>query len=416
MAQQQLDAVIPQLEALFPDKKRFAQAIELLRTPQQFLQTELKITSDSGDLLTFPAYRSQHNRARGPHKGGIRFHPGVTPEEVKALSMWMTWKCAIVDLPYGGGKGGVTVDPNQLSPTELQRLSQAYAEFLAESIGPWRDVPAPDVNTDGQIMAWMLDAYESKIGYQAPATFTGKPMALGGSAGRTEATGQGGAYILEQYAQHHQWIPAKTTVAVQGFGNVGTWFAQRAHEMGFKIVAVSDSSGGIYHQSGLNPAKLIKLKNEHRSLETVCQKMGYEFLPGNSILEQKVDVLVPAALENALTIENVKNVKTKVVLEMANGPTTPEAEAYLVQHGVDVIPDVLSNAGGVTVSYFEWVQNLNGDRWGFELVNQKLRERMVTAYDGIQEWQEKLKLSHREAAYVLAVKRVIEAMMLRGWV
>ncbi len=414
VAQQQLDAIVPILEKEFPDKKRLQSAISSLRTPHAVHSTKLEIEMDSGEMRSFPAYRSQHNNARGPYKGGIRFHVGVNEDEVKALSTWMTWKCAIANIPYGGGKGGITVDPRSLSQDELKRLSMAYAKWLAPYIGPWKDVPAPDVNTDGQIMAWMLEAYEEIRGEQAPGTFTGKPIELGGSLGRTEATGQGGVYVLEAHAKRTKMEPAKTTVAVQGIGNVGSWFARLAHQLGFKVVALSDSSGGLYDADGLNPMDIENLKREHKTLANAAQATGKKFITNEELLELQVDVLVPAALENALNENNAEKIQAGLVIEMANGPTTVEAEAVLLKKGIAVIPDVLANSGGVTVSYFEWVQNLHGYTWTKERVNEELQHHIVDAYEGIAEMVEKRSLSYRQAGYVLAVKRVVEAMMMRG--
>lgn len=416
VAHQQLDAILPELEKLYDDQERLYQAIELLKKPQYFHQTTLTITGDDGKKQSFTAFRSQHNDARGPFKGGIRFHQQVSEDEVKALSTWMTWKTAVVNIPLGGGKGGIIVDPKTLSPRELQALSQAYAEWLAEYIGPQQDIPAPDVNTNGQIMSWMLDAYEKKVGYHSPGVFTGKPLELGGSLGRIEATGQGGAYILQHHAKRLGWKPTKITVAVQGFGNVGLWFARIAHEMGFCIVALSDSSGGLYNPKGLDPQQVEIWKKEYHSLKAVAEAKKLTFISNDELIALPVDVLAPAALENALNKTNMKTVQATTILELANGPTTPEAEAYFLKNDVDVIPDVLVNAGGVTVSYFEWVQNLSGDQWPQSRVEESMKEKLLQAYDDITEWQERVGLSYREAAYILAVKRVIDAMLLRGWV
>lgn len=416
-AHAQLDAIKPYLSQHFPDTPRLEAALKQLHSPQAFHATTLTIKLDSGKSAKFPAYRSQHNSARGPHKGGIRFHPQVTEEEVKALSMWMTWKCAVVGIPYGGGKGGITVDPRKLSSTELQRLSQAFAQWLAPHIGPWKDIPAPDVNTGEQEMGWMLDAYETHVGQHAAATFTGKPLALGGSLGRTEATGQGGAYVLAHWAKHQGWKPEETRVVVQGFGNVGSWFARRAHELGFKIIAISDSSGGLVDPDGLDPQQVERWKKEHGTLKKAAAAESKTFVSPEEILTLETDVLAPAALENALTEQNADQVKAKVVLELANGPTTPEAESLLTKKEIAVLPDVLCNAGGVTVSYYEWVQNLHGDSWTHERVNDRLHETMVKASDELFALHQKLgTVTYRQAAYILAVQRVIDAMMLRGWV
>ncbi len=416
VAHQQLDAILPELKKLYEDHARLKKAISYLKSPRAFHQTTLTITGDDGKKKKFTAFRSQHNDARGPYKGGIRFHQQVSEEEVKALSTWMTWKTAVVDIPLGGAKGGIIVNPKELSQTELQALSRAYAEWLADSIGPQQDIPAPDVNTNGQIMSWMLDAYEQKVGYHAPGVFTGKPIPLGGSLGRNEATGQGGAFVLQHHAKRLGWKLGETTVAVQGFGNVGMWFARYVHEMGFKLVAVSDSSGGIYDQDGLDPIQLDSWKQELRSFKAVAQKHNLTFIESSEFLSLKVDVLAPAALENAINETNFNTIQAKTIIELANGPTTPEAETALLKKGGVIIPDVLANAGGVTVSYFEWVQNLSGDQWAQSRVEDAMKEKMLHAYDDITEWQERLGLSYREATYILAVKRVIDAMYLRGWV
>ncbi len=414
VAQQQLSAIVPLLASEFADQERFRQAVALLQKPEHLWSEQLTIKLDNGETATFPAYRSQHNAARGPYKGGLRFHPQVSVEEVQALSMWMTWKCAIADIPFGGSKGGIAVDPHTLSRTELQRLAQAYAQWLAPHIGPWQDVPAPDVNTNGQIMAWMLDAYEKTIGQLAPATFTGKPIELGGSLGRTEATGQGGVHILEAYARSKKLEPSSTSVAIQGMGNVGSWFAEFAYQRGFKIVALSDSRGAVYLATGLNPTMAIEAKQRLGSLEKAAQELGWEYITNQKLLALPVDILVPAALENTIHADNVEQIQAKTILEMANGPTTPEADEALQKRHIDVLPDVLCNAGGVTVSYFEWVQNLHGYRWTLERVQTELQEHQLTAWQAIAQLAEQRSLSYRQAAYVLGVKRVIEAMLLRG--
>lgn len=409
----QLDQVVPLLEKEYTNKKRLIKAINLLKKPQNFYKKNILIKLDNGKNKVFKAFRSQYNDARGPFKGGIRFHPNVSEDEVKALSFWMSVKCAVVDIPYGGSKGGVVVDPSVLSERELRQLSIKYAEFIAPFIGPWIDVPAPDVNTDGQIMAWMLESYEKKIGIHAPATFTGKPIALGGSQGREEATGRGGVYALQAYLRTKE-PKKKRTIAVQGFGNVGYWFAKFAKDAGFKVVAISDSSGAIYDRKGLNIDRLTALKEKYGSFSGASREENLEFVKSEDVFALDVDVFVPAALENAITKENAGKIKAKVVLEMANGPVTPEAEAILIEKGIDDIPDVLANAGGVTVSYFEWVQNLSGYCWTKEEVNKKLKPIMVSAFGDIQKTQKEKKVSYRKAAYFLAVKRIIDAMMLRG--
>ncbi|MBT6898712.1 MAG: Glu/Leu/Phe/Val dehydrogenase, partial [Candidatus Pacebacteria bacterium] len=360
----QLEQVADLLRDQYQDSVEFNQVIEKLKSPNQIIEGEIEVKMDDGSTKKFKAFRSQHNNARGPYKGGIRFHHNVNKEEVMALSTWMTWKCAVTGIPYGGGKGGVIVDPKKLSPKELQSLSRAYAEFIADYIGPWVDVPAPDVNTTPQIMAWMIDAYEGYLKannrplQENPlATFTGKPLGLGGSAGRTEATGLGGFFVFEKLVKKLGFDNKKdVTVAIQGFGNVGYWFAYHAHQAGYKVVAVSDSKGGIYVEDGLDPVVTFKYKQDQG-------KLPGKAITNEELLELDVDILVPAALENVITKDNAANIKAKAILELANGPTSPEADQILADNGVIMVPDVLANAGGVTVSYFEWAQNLQGYYW-----------------------------------------------------
>lgn len=408
------------------DQARFDKAIEKLKEPDRVLEDELQIEMDDGKIRSFTAYRSQHSNARGPYKGGIRFHPKVTKEEVKALSTWMTWKCAVTSIPYGGGKGGIAVDPNTLSASELQRLSRAYARFLTPYIGPWTDIPAPDVNTTPQIMAWMVDEYQQELGKRAAlvsttpvaenplATFTGKPLALGGSEGREEATGLGGVFILEKLREKIFDNADKDTlrIAIQGFGNVGYWFALHAHRLGYKVVAVSDSKGGIYVENGLHPEKILAYKKQHGSLPTD----GVQQMTNAELLELKVDILVPAALESVIHKDNADRIMARAVIEMANGPTTPEADQILHSRGIFVVPDILANAGGVSTSYFEWVQNLQGYNWPHEEVIRRLKPLMETAF--AQTWQvyEKTRQNGRIAAYMNAVQRVVDAMIMRGQV
>jgi glutamate dehydrogenase/leucine dehydrogenase len=417
----QLEHVATILKSLYPEKDqtRFDAAIEKLKSPENLIQGDLEVKMDDGSVKKFQAYRSQHNNARGPYKGGIRFHPNVSVDEVKALSTWMTWKCAVTGIPYGGGKGGIIVDPKTLSENELQQLSRAYARLIAEHIGPWADVPAPDVNTNGQIMAWMVDEYEkvmlSKGGaMENPlATFTGKPLILGGSEGREEATGLGGVFVLEKLTQKmfsHK-VRNEITIAIQGFGNVGYWFAFHAHQKGYRVVAVSDSKGAMYVPEGLDPEQVLKHKQEKGSLGS---GKGVQKLTNNELLELDVDILVPSALENVISAENASNIKAKAIIEMANGPTTPEADTILAGKGVTLVPDVLANAGGVSTSYFEWVQNLQGYSWTHQEVIAKLQPLMEKAFDQMWEMKEKSKVDGRTATYMNAVKRVIDAMLLRG--
>lgn len=398
----------------YPDAKRFKKALAKVLEPQKVIKGKISIVGKGGKKKTFNAFRIQHNDARGPFKGGIRFHPNVCLDEVQALATLMSLKCAVAGIPYGGAKGGITVDPGKLTKDELKSLSEAYARLVAPHIGPTKDVPAPDVNTDGQIMSWMLETYEKKVGYQAPATFTGKPIELGGSLGRTEATGQGGVYVLESYAKTRKMVPGKTSVAVQGFGNVGYYFVKIASELGFKIVAVSDSSSGVYSEKGLDIKALAKFKDEGGAFKDFPLKTGVKLITNAELLELSVDVLVPAALENAITKDNMEKVSARAIIEMANGPTTTEADHYLYERGIDVVPDILANSGGVTVSYFEWVQNLNGYYWTKERVNEELKKLITKAFTDIDKVKKDKRISYRRAANYLSLKRIIDAMMLRG--
>lgn len=414
----QVDAVVPFLERAYEDKALFERLIFSLKNPNNVIVTSIDVTMDDGSIVSYPAFRSQHNNARGPYKGGIRFHPSVTEDEVKALSMWMTWKCAVVNIPYGGGKGGVAVDPKTLTQGELKQLSRAYATLLAPQIGPYTDIPAPDVNTHGGIMAWMLDAYEEAVGFHAPATFTGKPLELGGSLGRIQATGYGGVAVLDAFTQTQGVRPEDVSIAIQGFGNVGYWFAERAQEMGYDVVAVSDSSGAIVMHGGFQIRSLLDLKKETGSFKDIVDVYGvehnFEFITNQELLLMDVDVLVPAAMENAVTSANAAGVLASVVIEMANGPVTPDAEETLLRNNVMVIPDILANAGGVTTSYFEWAQNLQGLSWDETTVFTRLEEKMSEAFVAVYEIVEREDISFRQAAYILAMKRVLDAMVIRG--
>lgn len=405
------------LEEEYPDNKQFRKAIDKILGPQKIIKGKISIVGKGGKKRTFQAFRIQHNDARGPFKGGIRFHPNVCQDEVQALATLMSLKCAVAGIPYGGAKGGVTVDPSKLSSEEIKNLSVAYTKFIAPYIGPWRDVPAPDVNTDGKIMSFMLEVYEKKMGFQAPATFTGKPIELGGSLGRTEATGQGGAYVLEAYLKKNPKFKnknSKASLAVQGFGNVGFYFAKFAFDLGFNVVAVSDSSGGIYSSKGLNINLLGEFKGKGGVFSDYPLKKGMKLITNDELLELPVDVLIPAALENAITEKNMEKISAQVVFEMANGPTTTAADKYLFEKGVDVIPDILCNSGGVTVSYFEWAQNLNGYYWTKEKVNQELKNTITKAFLDIDKIKQQKDVSYRKAANYISLKKIIDAMILRG--
>src|SRR3989344_3443063 len=403
-AQRQIDDVAKYLDI---ERKTLA----ALKAPKKFLKATLKVKMDSGKIKAFKAFRSQHNDAVGPYKGGIRYHQQVTEDEVKALSTWMTIKCSVVGIPYGGAKGGIVVDPKKLSKGELERLSRAYMRAFYQAFGAWKDVPAPDVNTDGQIMAWMLDEYEKLTGRHEAGMITGKPLEIGGSLGRTEATGLGAFYVLEQLVRVKKINKRKTIIAIQGFGNAAYYFALFAHKTGYKIVAVSDSQGGIFKASGLDPVKVMTHKDKKGS---VVGYPGSKKITNEALLELKVDILAPAALENQITDKNAAKVKAKYVLEIANGPVTPEADVVLHKRGIISLPDVLVNAGGVTVSYFEWVQNNMGYYWEKNEVFAKLKVLMDKAFGQMWETYTKKRVTPRMAAYILALDRVVKAMQTRN--
>lgn len=393
--------------------------VALLKEPHHIINVTIPVVMDDGSTKEFQGYRVQYNNARGPYKGGIRFHPQVNLDEVKALSFWMTMKCAVADVPLGGGKGGVVVDPKTLSEGELERLSRGYARAIADFIGPDKDVPAPDVNTTGKIMGWMVDEYIKVVSDQSSAisekekeklraTFTGKRIQDGGSEGREEATGLGGLFVLQAVLQKLKAeggkLNAPLAVAIQGFGNVGYNVAKFLHEQGMKVVAVSDSKGGIYAPEGLDPVVVQAEKQKNGML------VGGKEITNAELLELPVDILVPSALENVITQENAPRIQAKVILEMANGPTTPEADELLHKNGVVVIPDILANSGGVTVSCFEWQQNLAGEHWTKDEVNQKLKIKMELAVVPIWETSQKLNVPLRTAAFIVATGRILAAM------
>jgi glutamate dehydrogenase (NAD(P)+) len=383
----------------------------VLREPRREFTVHFPVHMDDGSVQVFTGYRVQHNLGRGPAKGGIRYHQDVTLDEVKALAMWMTWKCAVVGIPYGGGKGGVVVDPKKLSIKELEAMTRRFFTEIEVLVGPEKDIPAPDVNTNAQVMAWMMDTYSMHAGHTVPGVVTGKPISLGGSEGRNEATARGTVYCIVEAARHLGMELPKARVAIQGFGNAGSIAAQLMHEEKATIVAVSDSTGGIHNPTGLDVHRVIQWKQEHG---TVQGFPGAADITNAEVLEIDCDILIPAALENQITGENAGNVKARLIAEAANGPTTPDADEIFWKAGKFMIPDILCNAGGVTVSYFEWVQDLNRDHWSERVVNDKLREIMVKAF------QETLAVARREqcymrtAAYLLAVKRVADAMQMRG--
>ena len=382
-----------------------------LQEPKRVLDVTIPVQMDNGEIREFHGFRSQYNDALGPFKGGIRYHPGVTVDEVKALSFWMTMKCAVVGLPLGGGKGGIIVDPKTLSLGELERLSRGYIQKIYQYIGPTRDVPAPDVYTTPQIMGWMMDEYEKLVGEHAPGVITGKPLALGGSAGRGFATAQGGVYVTREAVRKLGWDPSETTVAIQGFGNAGSHMAKILHGLGYKIIAASDSKGGVLNRLGLD---VFALEAHKETTGSVLGFPGSEDITNEQLLEMDVHVLVPAALENVITAENAPRVKAKMIVELANGPVTPDADEILHANGVLFIPDILANAGGVTVSYFEQVQNAMNYYWEEKEVLEKLEKIMVRAFNEVWETKEKYGVDMRTAAFVRAVERVAEAMKARG--
>lgn len=385
---------------------------ERLRQPDRILTVSIPVKMDDGSVKVFTGYRAQFNNARGPYKGGIRYYQNVNLAEVKALSAWMTWKCSVVGIPYGGAKGGITVDPKKLSQGELERLSRGYIRAIWQFIGQDVDVPAPDVNTNSQIMAWMVDEYFKITGKQELGVITAKPLEMGGSQGRTEATGQGGVYVLEALAKAKNLKPSEIKVAVQGFGNVGYYFALLAEKAGFKVVALSDSKGGIYTEKGLEINKVRDYKKKNGKIQGYPETKS---MTNEELLQLDVDVLVPAALENVIHKDNAAKVKAKYIIEMANGPITPEADEILFQKNILFVPDVLSNSGGVTVSYFEWVQNRQGYYWTKEEVFNKLKPMMVKAFEDGLKAAEKYKVDMRMGVYSLAVQKVVDAMKLRGF-
>lgn len=385
--------------------------LEILKKPKRELIVHLPVKMDNGEVRVFTGYRVQHNDARGPFKGGIRYHPKVTLDEVKALAMWMTWKTAVMDLPYGGAKGGVTCNPKEMSKGEMERLTRRYTYAIREFIGPYSDIPAPDVYTNEQVMAWIMDTYSVLKGTFEPGVVTAKPIQLQGSQGRTEATGFGVTVAAREALMKLKIGSRNVTFAVQGYGNVGYWAAHFAHEWGFKVVAASDSKGAVYRPEGLNPDKLLEHK---RRTGSVVGFPGAKDISNEELLELPVTVLVPGAVEGVITEKNADNIRAKIISEGANGPTTPEADKILFERGVLVIPDILANAGGVTASYLEWVQNLTRFYWSRDEVLSRLENRMVKAFEDVYRLSVKREIDMRNAAYIIAVSKVVEAIKLRG--
>ncbi|NNE99850.1 MAG: Glu/Leu/Phe/Val dehydrogenase [Pyrinomonadaceae bacterium] len=383
----------------------------VLRVPSREIKVYIPVKMDTGHIEVFEGYRVQHNFARGPAKGGIRYAPDVSLDEVKALAAWMTWKCAVVNVPFGGGKGGIVCDPRQMSEGELERLTRRYTAELLDFIGPNKDVPAPDMNTGEQTMAWIMDTFSMHSRHTVNAVVTGKPVALGGSEGRREATGRGLLFTIDEAVRALKLKPSETSVIVQGSGNVGGIGASLMHEKGYKIVGISDISGGIYSPNGLDVPAVLEFLHTTRSLE------GYpnaEPVGNAELLELECDVLAPCATENQITLENANKIKCKILAEGANGPTTPGADEILYEKGVFVIPDILANAGGVTVSYFEWVQDRMGYFWSENEVNKRLREAMVASFNELKGFSERHKVDTRTAAYMMAIDRVAYHTKMRG--
>ena len=386
---------------------------EILKSPQRVLEVTFPVKLDNGTVKTFTGYRSQHNNAVGPYKGGVRFHLNVNLDEVKALSIWMTIKCCVAGIPYGGGKGGITLDPRDYSEAELERIARAYSEAISPLIGEKIDIPAPDVNTNGKIMSWMVDAYENVVKKSAPGVFTGKPVEFGGSLARTEATGYGVNFAAVQALEKLGKDVKGATYAIQGFGNVGYHTGYYAHQSGAKVVAVSTVDVAIYNENGLDMEALFK---EFQEKGFITNEAGYgKEISNAELLALDVDVLAPCALENQLTSENAGKVRAKIVVEGANGPTTPEADAILRQNGVLVVPDILANCGGVVVSYFEWVQNLQGYYWEFDEVQEKETVVLRRAFRDIWNLAQEYDVDLRTASYMMSIRRVEKAMKLRGW-
>lgn len=386
---------------------------EILKNPMRVLEVSFPVKLDDGTIKTFIGYRSQHNNAVGPFKGGLRFHPAVTKDEVKALSTWMTFKCSVAGIPYGGGKGGMAIDPKKYSKAELERISRGFAEAISPLIGEKVDIPAPDVNTNGQIMSWMVDSYEKIVGHSAKGVFTGKPLEFGGSLARTEATGYG-VHLAAKKALDKLNIDVKgATYAVQGFGNVGYYTAYYAYKDGAKIVAFSNTDVAIYNENGIDMEAVIK---DYEENGRIIENKGYgKDFTNEELLELEVDVLAPCALENQITSENADRIKAKVITEGANGPTTPEADEILYKKGIVVIPDILANAGGVVVSYFEWVQNLQGYYWSFDEVQEKEDTVLSNAFEDVWSIADEFKVDLRNAAYMSSIRRIEKAMKFRGW-
>jgi glutamate dehydrogenase len=385
---------------------------ELLKEPLRMLQVRIPVKMDDGTTKVFTGYRAQHNDAVGPTKGGVRFHPAVSEEEVKALSMWMTLKCGIVDLPYGGGKGGVICDPRQMSMGEIERLSRGYVRAVSQIVGPTKDIPAPDVFTNAQIMAWMMDEYSRMDEFNSPGFITGKPLVLGGSQGRDRATAQGVTIVIQEAAKKRGIDLKGARVVIQGFGNAGSFLAKFMHDLGAKVIGISDAYGALHDPEGLDIEYLLDRRDSFGTVTTLFENT----ISNKELLELDCDILVPAAIENQITADNAHNIKANIVVEAANGPTTAEATRILTERDILLVPDVLASAGGVTVSYFEWVQNNQGYYWTEEEVEERLYKKMVDAFENVYSTATTRNINMRLAAYMVGVRRTAEASRFRGWV
>ncbi|MEQ9714740.1 MAG: Glu/Leu/Phe/Val dehydrogenase [Candidatus Asgardarchaeum sp.] len=385
--------------------------VKYLKKPKRSVEVAIPVIMDNGEIEVFMGYRVHHNDVRGPCKGGIRYHPSVTLNEVKALAMWMTWKTAVVNLPYGGAKGGVVCDPKKMSEKELEKLTRRYIVAILDVIGPYKDVPAPDINTNPKVMAWIMDTYSMYHGYAIPEVVTGKPLSVGGIAGRLEATGRGVIIVLREFLKKLNMNSSNIKIAIQGFGNVGSHAALTAKEFGYKVVAVSDVEGGVYNPDGLEPEKVLEYSRKTGSV------VGYpeaKTITNEELLALDVDVLIPAAIEGTIHRKNADNINAKIIIEGANGPVTPEADRILNEKGVVIVPDILANAGGVIVSYLEWNQNLHREIWTLEEVRAKLMAQMTTAFNEVYSVFKEKEVTMREAAYIVALTRVVDALMDRG--
>lgn len=420
MSKNIFENAIARLDAAFANANVEPEVLERLKHPKQVLEVSVPVRMDNGALKIFTGYRVRHNDALGPTKGGIRYHPNVSRDEVMALAFWMTLKCALAGLPYGGGKGGITVNPKELSKLELERLSRGYINQIADFIGPHRDVPAPDVYTNSMIMGWMMDEYSDIMRYRTPAVITGKPIPLGGSLGRDDATGRGGYYCIKELEKIHNWNPDSIKVAIQGFGNAGQHIAQLLHQDGYKIVAISDSQGGIYSEIGFDVPSIIQAKADTKRVQavycsgSVCEAVNAQQVTNEELLELPVDILIPAALEDQITVENAAKIRAPYIVELANGPVNSEADPILDKKGTFIIPDILANSGGVIVSYFEWVQNNNGFYWPVEEVHSKLRTMITNAFKAVYGLSQSKSLPMRTAANVHALNRIQEAVKATG--